>query len=115
ADRLGMREEGALRAQGIEVRKVHVIGAVFEELVVGELVEDDPDDARMIAWRLRQLRPRSGDLVGSGLPAGDPDKLRHRAAGKDHECRCEIAQLSDRLVVMSELAAGLLREIYNVP
>jgi glycosyltransferase involved in cell wall biosynthesis len=27
----------------------------------------------------------------------------------------EIAQLSDRLVIMTELAAGLLRDVYNVP
>ncbi len=45
---LGVGEQSALRAQGVEVGQAEVAGAVFEDLVVGELVEDDPDQQGMV-------------------------------------------------------------------
>ena len=39
-------------AEGVEVGEVEVGGAMLEDLVVGELVEDDPDQQRMLARRL---------------------------------------------------------------
>ena len=49
ADGLGVGEERALGAKGVEVGEGEVGGAVLEELVVGELVEDDPDQKGMLA------------------------------------------------------------------
>ena len=60
---LGVGEERALGAESVEVGEVEVGGAVLEELVVGELVEDDPDQEGMLARGLGRGRPsrrRSG-------------------------------------------------------
>jgi hypothetical protein len=88
ADGLGVGEERALGAEGVEVGKSEVGGAVLEELVVGELVEDDPDQEGMLARGLGGgggLVPCGGDLVGRGLPCGDPEELRDAGEGKEGE------------------------------
>ena len=82
---LGVGEERALGAEGVEVGEAEVPGAVLEGLVVGELVEDDPDQERMLARRLGSgggLVPGGGDLVGGGLPCGDPEELRDDGEGE---------------------------------
>jgi len=85
ADGLGVGEERALGAEGVEVGEGEVGGAVLKELVVGELVEDDPDDERMLARRLGRLVPDGGDLVGRGPPCGDPEELRDAGEGEEGE------------------------------
>ena len=87
--RLGVGEEGALGAEGVEVGEAEIPGAVLEGLVVGELVEDDPDQQRMIVRRLELSRaapiPCGRDLVRCGLPSGDPKQLGNTAKGKNDE------------------------------
>ena len=95
ADGLGVGEERALGAEGVEVGESEVGSAVLEELVVGELVEDDPDQERMLARGLGSgggLVPGGGDLVGRGLPCGDPEELRDAGEGEEDEgCGNEAA------------------------
>ncbi len=85
ADGLDVGEEGALAAEGVEVGEVEVAGAVLEELVVGELVEDDPDEERVVARGLRGGGPGGVVLLRAGLPAGDPEQLSDAADGEDGE------------------------------
>ena len=106
ADGLGVGEERALGAEGVEVWEGEAGGAVVEELVVGELVEDDPDQERMLARRLGcggGLVPGGGDLVGRGLPCGDPEELRDAGEGEEDEgCGNEAAGAHEAAIPLGE-------------
>ena len=72
---LGVGKERALGAEGVEVGQVQVARAVLEDLVVGEFIEDHPDQQRMLARALGRCSPRGGDLVRRRLPGGHPEQL----------------------------------------
>ncbi len=81
------------------------MGAVRKDLVVGELVEEDPDDLLMRARRLRSRGPGRVVLVGAGLPAHDEAELDEADDGEDgEEDSCSIAAADREAIPLGELA-----------
>src|SRR6267378_7802301 len=88
AGRDDVSEDGGLSGQSIEGGELETGEAAFVELLVGELVEQEPDDARA-RWRRSELGlvQRGGRVEVAGQPAA-PDQLRRdEQAGE-----CEEAQ-----------------------
>ena len=83
-----MREDRGLSGEFIEGRKVEAGKAALVELLVGEFVEQKPDDARMgVRWRCGELRfvqSRSWIEV-AGLPAAPDELPEDEQAGKGED------------------------------
>ena len=103
ADGLRGAEYGAFGAEGVEVVEREVGSAVVEELVVGELVEDYPDQQWMLARWLWSGCPGGCVLMGAGLPKTDVEKLREGAESEDgEEDAGEVAEAHEGAVLASE-------------